>query len=1166
MNFEVEDLFDAARRLKNPAQRQAFIDAACSDNPGLRQELQELLALEPDAEVLLDPGVAALHPEASELRQIPPELVASLGMQEQVGDRVGRYKLREKIGEGGCGVVYVADQEETVRRRVALKVIKVGMDTKSVIARFEAERQALAMMDHPNIAKVLDAGATTTGRPYFVMELVRGIKLTEFCDQNRLTAEQRLELFIKVCQAVQHAHQKGIIHRDLKPSNILVTLNDGAAVPKIIDFGIAKATEGRLTDLTVYTELNQLIGTPAYMSPEQALMTSVDIDTRSDIYSLGILLYELLTGRPPFENKELLALGLDAMRQTIREKEPIRPSTRLSTLPHLELDTTAKARGMEAPRLCSLVRGDLDWIVMKCLEKDRARRYATANGLASDLRRHLNNEPIVARPPSRLYEFQKTVLRHKIGFAATAVVILALAAGIVASALEAMRAKLAEQEQVRLRRQADAESYASDMNLAKQAWDEGDLRSAQALLDAHIPKPGELDLRGFEWRYLWNLFRVESLGTNDSFTGDPVKILANSPAHSVLAVCCEKTIRLLDPKTGNELCRFPHPDAEAKNPVYAMALASGATNLLATHRAGGVVTLWDLSRRTPLLSFQAAALPSSEGGKFLALSPDGKFLAFAGPGSFRSELILWEISSIPQQRPCALWTNEVTNGVISLTFTPDGRTLVASESFRGGRLRAWDVGTGKEGEPFEKVSAGNNYALAVSPDGTLVAHAGFLSRIYVRDFRTGKVICQFDGHSGDVSSLAFSPNGRRLVSSGADGTIRIWDIASKNPVGLWRDPRSPYVHSVVFVRDGSAIFSASSNEVRMWSAHPGPLEPGIETHLDWGLLEISPNGKCLVTVAGAGYLGPSAALPAATVWDIASRHHREFYLAYKNQCPMCPAFSPQGDLFALGDVEKEGVVGLWNTATWDTASGRVEPFRYLTNGFEAGVLRFSPHGKILAVAGMEFVSDTPSHATNRLAFWDVGSWQRLDLLPGAGAGANEWAAAASVDFSNDGRLVAIGHRDGWVRLWNLKQQRLIKKFPPPQNVSFGGAVVRFSDDSRWLVSVIRGSQGLALFDLADFEAPRQILSLSDPAPMAGATFAPDNKSLVTGDANGLIKIWNLQTRRVALTLQPNPDPGANLAFAPDGNLLASKANNGVVKFCRAPSLKEIDQRVGRQLK
>ena len=315
MSLEAEDLFEAARRLRNPAQRQAFLDAACGDKPGLRHELEELLALEPDAEALLEPGVASLHPEAGELNQLPPDLVA-IALQEQVGDRVGRYKLLEKIGEGGCGVVYVAGQEEPVRRRVALKVIKVGMDTKSVIARFEAERQALAMMDHPNIAKVFDAGSTTTGRPYFVMELVRGIKLTEFSDQNRLATEQRLELFIKVCQAVQHAHQKGIIHRDLKPSNILVTLNDGAAVPKIIDFGIAKATQGRLTDLTVYTELNQLIGTPAYMSPEQALMTSVDIDTRSDIYSLGVLLYELLTGKPPFENKELLTLGLDEMRRT----------------------------------------------------------------------------------------------------------------------------------------------------------------------------------------------------------------------------------------------------------------------------------------------------------------------------------------------------------------------------------------------------------------------------------------------------------------------------------------------------------------------------------------------------------------------------------------------------------------------------------------------------------------------------------------------------------------------------------------------------------------------------------------------------------------------------------------------------------------------------------
>src|SRR5262245_8826868 len=278
---------------------------------------------------------------------------------ETVGASIGRYKLLEKVGEGGCGVVYVAEQTEPVRRRVALKVIKLGMDTKAVVARFEAERQALAMMDHPNIAKALDAGATETGRPYFVMELVRGIKITDYCDQNNLPTKERLELCIQVCQAIQHAHHKGIIHRDIKPSNILVTLHDGVPAPKVIDFGIAKATEGRLTDATVYTQLHQFIGTPAYMSPEQAEMSGLDIDTRSDIYSLGVLLYEMLTGKTPLDGQELMSMGLDAMRKTIREKDPLRPSTKLAMLKGNELTTTAKRRSSDAPRLILLLQGDL---------------------------------------------------------------------------------------------------------------------------------------------------------------------------------------------------------------------------------------------------------------------------------------------------------------------------------------------------------------------------------------------------------------------------------------------------------------------------------------------------------------------------------------------------------------------------------------------------------------------------------------------------------------------------------------------------------------------------------------------------------------------------------------------------------------------------------------
>jgi len=418
----------------------------CDGDPALRQRLESLLAAHeaPDE----------LSPKDKPAARATIKLDLAEAPDEAVGQTLGRYKLLERVGEGGCGVVYVAEQTEPVRRRVALKVIKLGMDTKQVVARFEAERQALAMMDHPNIAKVLDAGTTDVGRPYFVMELVRGIKITDYCDQANLTTKERLDLFIKVCQAIQHAHQKGIIHRDIKPSNILVTLHDGVPVPKVIDFGIAKATEGRLTDNTVYTQLHQFIGTPAYMSPEQAEMSGLDIDTRSDIYSLGVLLYELLAGSTPFDAKELMSLGIDAMRKTIREKEPQRPSTRLATLGADQLTTTAKRRSADTSKLLHQLKGDLDWIVMKCLEKDRQRRYDTANGLAADLKRHLNNEPVVARPPSTAYRLQKMVRRNKVATVGVASVALALVLGLGLATAALVRERAARQrEQVAQQRE-----------------------------------------------------------------------------------------------------------------------------------------------------------------------------------------------------------------------------------------------------------------------------------------------------------------------------------------------------------------------------------------------------------------------------------------------------------------------------------------------------------------------------------------------------------------------------------------------------------------------------------------------------------------------------------------------------------------------------------------
>ncbi len=415
-----EVVFDAVLALP-PEERADYLDRACGQDATLRQRLDALLRANEGAGDFLEPTPPAGGPS--------PTVVVSAPLTEKPGDIIGRYKIRERLGEGGWGAVYVAEQAEPVRRRVALKIIKLGMDTRSVIARFEAERQALAMMDHPNIAKVLDAGTTETGRPFFVMELVRGIKITDYCDQNHLDTAHRLALFVQVCHAIQHAHQKGVIHRDIKPSNILVTLHDGVPVPKVIDFGIAKATEGRLTELTVYTELHQFIGTPAYMSPEQAEMSGLDIDTRSDIYSLGVLLYELLTGRTPFDAQELAKAGLDQMRRTIREEEPLRPSTRLSTMVAADLTSVAQRHGAEAPRLIHLIRGDLDWIVMKALEKDRTRRFETANALAVDVQRFLRSEPVEARPPSSVYRFQKLVRRNKTVVVAAGAVALALVLG-----------------------------------------------------------------------------------------------------------------------------------------------------------------------------------------------------------------------------------------------------------------------------------------------------------------------------------------------------------------------------------------------------------------------------------------------------------------------------------------------------------------------------------------------------------------------------------------------------------------------------------------------------------------------------------------------------------------------------------------------------------------
>jgi serine/threonine protein kinase len=444
-------LFVAASNFATAEERRAFLEFACRDDEARLKRLEVLLEARGEAEEFFEfqPAVEPVPETAGE-------------GEGGLGARIGPYRLIDRLGAGGCGVVYLAEQQEPVKRKVALKIIRLGMDTESVIARFAMEREALALMDHPNIARVLDAGTTSSGRPFFVMELVDGERITDYCDRKRLGLRERLELFTRVCEAIQHAHQKGVIHRDIKPSNVLVRDHDGRPEPKVIDFGIAKATAGGFEGDITYTKLGQLVGTPAYMSPEQA-EGGTDIDTRSDIYSLGAMLCELLTGQPPFSPEQFKDRGPDEIRSILRDKGTGMPSSRLRSVTEDEIGVIAEHRAADPQRLPAQLAGDLDWIVMKAIEKDRGRRYETANGLAMDVQRYLNEEPVLARPPSRSYLLMKMVRRNRIAFAAGSVALFGLLFGFGTSTWLFLREKSAREEQARLREVAEKAKSSAEL-------------------------------------------------------------------------------------------------------------------------------------------------------------------------------------------------------------------------------------------------------------------------------------------------------------------------------------------------------------------------------------------------------------------------------------------------------------------------------------------------------------------------------------------------------------------------------------------------------------------------------------------------------------------------------------------------------------------------------
>ncbi len=998
-----EAIFQAAVQLAG-AERATFLNGACLGDPALRQRLEALLAAhdEPDD----------LSPKDKPAAVATMKLELSDAPDEAIGQTLGAYKLREKIGEGGCGVVYVADQEHPVRRRVALKVIKLGMDTKQVVARFESERQALAMMDHPNIAKVLDAGATELGRPYFVMELVRGIRITEYCDQNNLSTNERLDLFIKVCQAIQHAHQKGIIHRDIKPSNILVTLHDGVPVPKVIDFGIAKATEGRLTDNTIYTQLHQFIGTPAYMSPEQAEMSGLDIDTRSDIYSLGVLLYELLAGSTPFDANELMASGIDQMRKTIREKEPVRPSTRFATLKGEELTTTAKRRSADKAKLVHQLKGDLDWIVMKCLEKDRTRRYDTANGLAFDIKRHLNNEPVLARPPSTAYRFQKAFRRNKLMFAAGSVVAIALVSGLCLAALgwrqtslerdKALQAKAqaveaqasesvqrqkaeanekkaveAQANEARLREQAEAQTlaarrsaYNADMNQVQQMLSVNNLGEAQRLLKREKPALGETDLRGWEWRYLWQQTRADDhevihAGTNTviqflsfSWDGRLLSRKQNGERMTVTDLISRRTV--FQPPDAFRP-DFAHHDAR-----LAYVFHHGSSNDL--------IRIVDTSTLQPDLSAQKESRfeTSWKATRWLEFTPDDRRLITVSlrtdsdaTNEARNDLTAWDPDTGHQLWQRAIDFNENAGNRRPVAISPDGMAVAVLLS--DGRVQVLETKDGSE-RFTTKTRWENGYVVMFSPDSSTLLTATGVSSIQLRDARTGQAGDTLEGHSGFVNDLLFTPDGKRLISSSADQTIRVWDWSTRKTVSVLRT--SPGVDGLALAPDGRILASrCPDGSIFLWdltkpARHlgyqtlPRNLWPAVftpdsqsilgddesngvalwdartlkETRRLWGDTTnysiISPDAKWVLRADGYGHLH---------VWDVSSGLQTTNFIPLSGDLAQWPSFTGNGNFLVFHYREGTNtVLETWDTATWqrkDSLTLDFKPYDNRANGF-----------------------------------------------------------------------------------------------------------------------------------------------------------------------------------------------------------------------------------------
>jgi len=1035
----------------------------------------------------------------------------SLCVAEGPGTVVGRYELLEMIGEGGMGLVYLAEQKEPVKRRVALKIIKPGMDSKQVIARFEAERQVLALLDHPNIARVFDAGTTEAGRPYFVMEYVKGMSITRYCDRQKLGIEKRLKLFSQVCYAVQHAHQKGIIHRDIKPSNILVSVQDDRAVPKIIDFGVAKAVTQPLTEHTLFTRHGQLLGTPEYMSPEQTDIGNRDIDTRADIYSLGVVLYELLTGVLPFERDILKNKGFIEVQRILTEEEPPHPSIRLTSL-GAEAKKIAERRHTQVVTLARRLHRELEWIPLKAMRKDRSRRYRSASELADDIRNYLDGAPLIAGPETAVYRVKKFVQKHAGSVATVVLVAAVIVLGLIVSSAMYFRAEKALQNEAVARviaeeakgiaEQAEkvAEergeeyrhlSYVHGVALADAKYQERNIHSARTLLEA-CPE----DLRNWEW-YRLNYVMDEALITF-SPPSRAWRVAFSPDGKSLISGNTDSTITVWDAATGTEVRTLKGHVGGISSLAFSpdgKKIASGSVD---------GIKLWDVNNGHELMTIQTHGSAEndrfwrSRGIRSIAFNPDGTQIVSSGYG--KKPIQVWDANNGEN----ILTIQGDDNWINQIALSPDGSRIIAGSE---GKLIQWDAATGEKIGVLELEKKDfSAYCISYSPDGTRVAVGGLHGGIMVLDIvNSNEVMCvEGSGRGRDmVTAIAFSPDGRRVIAGGRDQIIKTLDAETGDRISTLIGHQQDII-GLSLTKDGKRIASTSvSGQIKIWDPEKDRERTVLKGHDEWVQdMAFSPDGKQLISASEDKTI---------KVWDVSEAREISTLRGHEGWIN-CVAVSHDGTYLVSGGRDK--TIRLWDIAEaqqiWSIAGHEWTVYS----------VAFSPDDKRIASASGD----------GTVKLWDGSNGAELMTLVG------HEGYVYSVAFSPDGKqIVSSGEKA--IKVWDVSTGENIMTLSGHKNLILS---VMFTPDGKRIIS---GSYDttIRVWDVATGEELR--ILHGHKSNIQALAMSRDGTRIISGSHDCTAKVWDLATGAELMTLPAGELEVLGIAFSPDGKTIAAACSS-----------------------